>query len=79
MPISLPTPQSVIINQAKITRFEVNVEDNSVSIYYDRGYDNDGTWISVEQCSKSFKNVTFPDDIYTSVKSFLYAVLNPTL
>lgn len=79
MPVTLSTPQSITVNQAKITHFEVNVEENTITIYYDKGFDNNGVWTTVEKCSHTLKDQSFPTDLYSSVKNYLYGVLTPIL
>ena len=77
MPITLNNPQSFVLDKVKITKFEVTPGENHLIIHFSRGYETEtGEFVAKEFDRISFKGVIFEENLYESVKTKLYELLN---
>lgn len=80
MPLTLNTPETIVIDKIRIDEFSVRPQDKIVTIYYSRGYENEqGGFMSKGHDQISFKDVEFEPTQYESVKTTLYQMLSDHL
>jgi len=80
MPLTLNTPQTVVIDTAKITQFTVTPESRQVTIHYSLGFiDTSGNFIVKENNKIDLVDVEFEQALHDSVKSTLYSLLNSNI
>lgn len=79
MPLNLNEPKTFTLDKVKISKFEVSIKDNSnvVTIHYAIGYENEsGEFVTKNFSREDIKNVEFDVNLYESVKTKLYELLD---
>jgi hypothetical protein len=77
MPLTLNSPETIVIDTVKITQFVVTPESGLVTIHYSLGFiDGSGNFVSKEHDKVDLANVEFEQPLYEAVKNKLYSLLN---
>lgn len=76
MPLDV-IPKTIVLDKIRIEQFTISPQLNAVMIQYSEGYnDAQGNYIASEYKHANIENVTFDQDLYESVKTALYELLN---
>ena len=80
MPLNLNAPITTVLDQVRVEQFTVSPQLNTVMIHYSRGNnDENGQYVAREYASANFEDVVFDQNLYESVKSALYDLLEARL
>lgn len=76
MPINLKNPQSIVIDKVKIDKIEIFPDSKNIILHYSKGYLENDEFIAKSSDRIEIANAEIPLDLYTSVKDFLYNLLD---
>lgn len=79
MPINLKNPQSIIIDKVQIEKIEIFPDSKSIILHYSKGYLENNEFVAKSSDKIEVPNAEIPLELYSSVKDFLYDLLDSNL
>lgn len=79
MPINLKNPQSIVIDKVQIDKIEIFPDSKSITLHYSKGYVENDEFIAKSSDRIEINNAEIPLELYSSVKDFLYNLLDSNI